>query len=205
MGSRDSYHHGDLKNALIKAGGEILAREGISALSLRKVAREAGVSHSAPYAHFKDKQALIAAISMEGFRQLLSNLETVEKEYAHAPEQLLVEAGWIYMQFAMQESDIFRVMFSGILEKEKEYPDLQEVIQKTFQTVVRVVIACQTAGILKNENTPLTAMTIWSQIHGLICLYLDGQISHTILDEHSLRDMLIFALNQIAIKSLQVA
>jgi AcrR family transcriptional regulator len=204
MGSRDSYHHGDLKNALIKAGGEILAREGISALSLRKVAREAGVSHSAPYAHFKDKQALIAAISMEGFRQLLSNLETIEKEYAHAPEQLLVEAGWIYMQFAMQESDIFRVMFSGILEKEKEYPDLQEVIQKTFQTVVRVVIACQTAGILKNENTPLIAMTIWSQIHGLICLYLDGQISHTILDEHSLRDMLVFALNQIAIKSLQV-
>ncbi|NMC47781.1 MAG: TetR/AcrR family transcriptional regulator [Chloroflexi bacterium] len=204
MGSRDSYHHGDLKNALIKAGGEILAREGISALSLRKVAREAGVSHSAPYAHFKDKQALIAAISMEGFRQLLSNLETIEKEYAHAPEQLLVEAGWIYMQFAMQESDIFRVMFSGILEKEKEYPDLQEVIQKTFQTVVRVVIACQTAGILKNENTPLTAMTIWSQIHGLICLYLDGQISHTILDEHSLRDMLVFALNQIVIKSLQV-
>ena len=202
MESKDTYHHGDLKNALIRAGGEILAREGASALSLRKVAREAGVSHSAPYAHFKDKQALIAAISMEGFNQLLSNLEKVEKEYIDAPERLLVEAGWVYIQFAMQESDIFKVMFSGVLEKEKDYPELVEVIQKTFQMVVRVVVACQATGILMEEDTSLTAMTIWSQIHGLVCLYLDGQISHTILDEHTLRDMLVFALNQIAIKSL---
>ena len=202
MESKDTYHHGDLKNALIRAGGEILAREGASALSLRKVAREAGVSHSAPYAHFKDKQALIAAISMEGFNQLLSNLEKVEKEYIDAPEHLLVEASWVYMQFAMQESDIFKVMFSGVLEKEKDYPELVEVIQKTFQVVVRVVIACQAAGILRNGDAPLIATTIWAQIHGLVCLYLDGQISHTILDEHTLRDMLVFALNQIAIKSL---
>jgi len=141
---------------------------------------------------------------MEGFNQLLSNLERVEREYEHAPEQLLVEAGWIYIQFAMQESDIFKVMFSGILEKEKDYPELVEVIQKTFQVVVRVVAACQTAGILKDEDTPLTAMTIWSQIHGLIALYLDGQISHTILDEHTLRDMLVFALKQIAVQSFHV-
>jgi AcrR family transcriptional regulator len=203
MESKDTYHHGDLKNALIRAGGEILAREGASALSLRKVAREAGVSHSAPYAHFKDKQALIAAISMEGFKQLLGNLETVEKEYEHAPEHLLVEASWVYMQFAMQESDIFKVMFSGVLEKEKDYPELVEVIQKTFQVVVRVVIACQAAGILRNGDAPLIAMTIWAQIHGLVSLYLEGQISHTILDEHSLREMLTFALNQIAISPLR--
>jgi len=80
MENKNTYHHGDLKNALISAGVEILAREGIGALSLRKVAKKAGVSHSAPYAHFKDKQALIAAISIEGFKKLLAELQnTVEK------------------------------------------------------------------------------------------------------------------------------
>ena len=67
MPRKKSYHHGDLKNALIKAGADILSNEGVSALSLRKVARKAGVSHAAPYAHFTDKQALIAAISTEGY------------------------------------------------------------------------------------------------------------------------------------------
>ena len=62
MPRKKSYHHGDLKNALIKAGADILSKEGVSALSLRKVAHKAGVSHAAPYAHFADKQALIAAM-----------------------------------------------------------------------------------------------------------------------------------------------
>lgn len=202
MASKSRYHHGDLKNALIKAGGEILAQEGVSALSLRKVAREAGVSHSAPYAHFKDKQALIAAISMEGFKHLLAQLQKAEVTYQHDPAKLLVEASWVYCQFALQETDIFKVMFSGILEKEKDYPELVGVVQKTFGVVVRVVNICQTAGILRNGDTQLTAMTIWAQIHGLLFLYLEGQISHTILDQYSLREILVFSLNQISLKPL---
>ena len=72
---RKTYHHGDLKNALIKAGVEILSQEGVEGLSLRKVAQRAGVSHNAPYSHFPDKQSLIAAISTEGFRQLYGELD----------------------------------------------------------------------------------------------------------------------------------
>ncbi len=77
MPKKKTYHHGDLKNALIKAGVEILAKDGVSGLSLRKVALRAGVSHSAPYSHFADKQALIAAISTEGFRQLYEKVSMV--------------------------------------------------------------------------------------------------------------------------------
>ena len=80
--AESNYHHGDLKNALIQAGVKILSKEGISGLSLRKVARQAGVSHAAPYAHFADKQALIAAISTEGYKQLYTRLKKSKK---HTP------------------------------------------------------------------------------------------------------------------------
>lgn len=203
MENKNSYHHGDLKNALISAGVEILAREGVGALSLRKVAKKAGVSHSAPYAHFKDKQALIAAISIEGFKKLHVELQSTVEKYKANPDQLLLETAWVYFEFAMQESDTFKVMFSGILEKEKDYPDLVDVVQQTFQMVVNVVFTCQAEGILRAGDADLTSVVVWSQIHGLISLYLEGQISHTILDHYELRKILLYALNQFTLVPIQ--
>src|SRR5664279_157938 len=121
--SPKKYHHGDLKNALIQAGIKILSKEGVGGLSLRKVASKAGVSHSAPYSHFADKQALIAAISTEGFRQLYERINGVTYEFKTKPSRQLVEVAWAYVQFAMDDRDRFKVMFSGILEKEREYPE----------------------------------------------------------------------------------
>src|SRR5687767_2459609 len=104
---KKTYHHGDLKNALINAGVDILAKDGVGGLSLRKVALKAGVSHSAPYAHFADKQALIAAISTEGFRQLYENINTAAQKYKDQPTKQLAEVGWAYVQFALDERDRF--------------------------------------------------------------------------------------------------
>ena len=91
MTKKKTYHHGDLKNALIRAGVDILAKDGVTGLSLRKVALKAGVSHSAPYAHFADKQALIAAISTEGFRQLYERVSRVTEKYRNQPDKQLLE------------------------------------------------------------------------------------------------------------------
>src|SRR3972149_5827742 len=135
MPKKKTYHHGDLKNACIKAGVEILAKDGVSGLSLRKVAKKAGVSHAAPYAHFVDKQALIAAISTEGFRQLYERISSVAEEYKTKPSTQLVEAAWTYVQFAMDDRDRFKVIFSGVLEKEKEYPEFVAESQRNFQLV----------------------------------------------------------------------
>src|SRR5512143_2864614 len=133
------YHHGDLENALIRAGVEILSKEGIEGLSLRKVAKRVGVSYAAPYAHFKDRQALIAAISTEGFKQLYDALEMAVSAHADDPRQQLVEAAWAYVQFATDNTAIFKVMFSGVLEKEKDYPTFVEVSRKAFDKVVQIV------------------------------------------------------------------
>ena len=106
MPGKDSYHHGDLKNALIEAGADILSKDGVSALSLRKVAQKAGVSHAAPYAHFADKQALIAAISTEGYKQTAtSRSRRSAEQYRADPLRRLVEASWAYVQFALDEPD----------------------------------------------------------------------------------------------------
>lgn len=194
-----SYHHGDLKNALIKAGVELLSKEGVSGLSLRKVAQHVGVSHNAPYSHFPDKQSLIAAISTEGFKQLYEELDTAISLYPDDPKRQIQEGAWAYVQFAMNNTDTFKIMFSGVLEKEKEYPAFVEISSKTFARVVDVVRACQEAGLLRAAPVELVAVAVWGQIHGIISLMLEGQISHTVLDQFELRDIVLFAIDQMLI------
>lgn len=197
------YHHGDLKNALIQAGVKVLAKDGINALSLREVARQAGVSHAAPYAHFTDKQALIAAIVTEGYKLLSARLETAINAWQNDVHRQLIETAWAYVQFAMQESDIFKIMFSGVLEQEKDYPEFVEHSQNTFKLVVQMVQHCQDAGILRELAPELMAVTVWGQVHGVISLIMMGQISHTVLDQYDLRKILITALNQLSLKQFE--
>lgn len=192
------YHHGNLKNALIKAGVEILAKDGVGGLSLRKVAKRAGVSHSAPYAHFKDRQSLIAAISTEGFRQLYDELNAAVLTQTNDPKEQLIEAAWTYVQFAMNNTDTFKIMFSGVLEKEKDYPSFVEISGKTFERVVDIVGVCQNAGILRPGPSELVAVSVWGQVHGIISLVLEGQISRRVLDRFTLRDILLFAISQMS-------
>ncbi len=193
----EKYHHGDLKNALIEAGVGILAGEGARGLSLRKVASLAGVSHAAPYAHFADKQALIAAISTEGYRRLYGKTEAQIEKYPHDPARQMVEVACAYVEFARSDREHFKVTFSGVVEKEKEYPDFVEIARKNFQLVVQVAAACQAAGILEPGPADLAAVSIWSLVHGFAVLLTEEQISHTILERMELRTLVIYLLNQI--------
>jgi len=192
------YHHGDLKNALIEAGIETLSKEGVGALSLRKVARRAGVSHTAPYAHYADKQALIAAIATEGYEKLYAKIAGVVQRYSDDPARQLVEAAWAYAEFALAETDQFKITFSGVVEKEKDYPAFVEVSQKNFKLVVEIIEACQREGVLPAGPSDVIAVGVWGLLHGLVSLVLEGQVSHTILDRLTLKELLVSALNLMA-------
>lgn len=205
MPRKKSYHHGDLKNALIQAGADILSKEGVSALSLRKVAQKAGVSHAAPYAHFTDKQALIAAISTEGYQKLYEKIALVAEQYRSDAPRRLVEAAWAYVQFALDEPDHFKVTLSGMIEKEQDYPAFVETARQTFSLVVDIVAQCQQAGILRTGSSDLTAVSVWALIHGFVTLLLENQVPHTVLDRYSVREMLIFTLNQITLVELDAS
>jgi len=193
-----SYHHGDLKNALIEAGIEILAEEGIHGLSLRKVASRAGVSHAAPYAHFTDKQALIAAISTEGYRQLYERIQAVVRQYAEDPLQQLVESAWAYLDFAIQKSAHFKITFSSAVEKEQDYPELVALTHQSFELVQQIVESCQAAGILSAGPSDVVAVGLWSQVHGLAALMLNGQISGMVLERLPMKSLLVACLRQLA-------
>src|SRR6516225_9375031 len=104
------YHHGDLWRALVQAGIEILHEEGVHALTLRAVARRAGVSHAAPYRHFADKEALLAAIAEDGYRRLISELADVLADEHASARQLMTEAGKRYVHFVLENPDHVRVM-----------------------------------------------------------------------------------------------
>jgi len=192
------YHHGDLKNGLIEAGIEILSTEGVSALSLRKVARRAGVSHTAPYAHYADKQALVAAIATDGHRKIYEKIAAVMEQYPDDPLRQFVETAWAYVEFGLEETDHFRITFSGAAEKERDYPALVEMTRKNYGVLRALVVRCQAAGILNPGEPDLVAVGVWGLVHGFVSLVQEGQVSSSVLSHYSLREMLIFTLNQIS-------
>jgi AcrR family transcriptional regulator len=194
---KDKYHHGDLKQALIFSGMKILKDEGVNALTLRSAARAAGVSHSAPYSHFKDKQALLAAISTMGFNDLYDRITSTISEFRNSPRELLTETGWTYIQFAVSEPNCFKLMFSGILEDEHSFPEFMGVVQKTYHKLVEVVEICQAGKVLHSGPLEESAIAVWSLVHGFVSLYLEQQLPGRVLEKYQLKKLLINTLLQL--------
>lgn len=160
-GNDDSYHHGDLRNALLEAGLDLLEREGLDALTLRGVARAAGVSHAAPYHHFDDKAALLAAIAERGFRAL--DREITERASGAVADRLQT-AAVTYVGFAVDHPELFRLMFSSAASPPDAPPELRAAARHAYGHII---------GVLDDEAAAVAA---WSIVHGLAMLLLDDQV-----------------------------
>lgn len=184
------YHHGDLRNALIRAGQTILAEEGVAALDLRKVARAAGVSHAAPYRHFADKQALLAAIAEQGFEQLAARMRAA---LADAPEDVrsqLMFLAHAYVGFAFEHPAHMREMFSGLTLEHAAYPTLHAAAKAAFQQVIQVVQRAQSRQAIGPGDPASLATIVWSQIHGVTMLLIEDQIMNVKGDERAVAQLL---------------
>jgi AcrR family transcriptional regulator len=197
--TRKNYHHGDLKNALIQAGIEILAEEGVSGLTLRKAARRAGVSHSAPYAHFADKQKLIAAIASDGHKKIFEQFEAVQARYVDDPLCQFLHGAWAYVQFGLQSPDHYKITFSGAIQDEHSHSEFIEYSQRNMQMLRTIVERCRSAGILSDGDfsSEIQAVSIWGLLHGVVLLIIQGQLPGTLIDAIQPKDMLIAALQQV--------
>ena len=199
MPKKKTYHHGDLKNALIQAGIEILAKEGVGGLSLRKAARQAGVSHAAPYAHFADKQNLIAAIASDGHSKINERLEAVLARHPDDPLRQFTGAAWAYVQFGLESPAHYKTTFSGVLQDEHSHPEFVEFSQRNMRVLQTIVERCRAAGILNvsDIDAELQAVSIWGVIHGLVSLMIQGQVPSNLMKRIQPKDMLIAALQQV--------
>ena len=174
--SSKTYHHGDLRNALIAAARDLLAEEGVSGLDLRKVARRAGVSHAAPYRHFADKQALLAAIAEDGFRQLGTRVADAGAGAGADPRSQLLALAWAYVEFALDYPAHMREMFSGLTIDRATYPSLYAASKAPFNLTIEAIGRGQACGALAAGDPIQCTLATWAQIHGLAMLLLEDQI-----------------------------
>lgn len=175
MSTRAGYHHGSLREALVRACLDLIRAEGIGAVSLRRVAREAGVSPGAPYHHFADRAALLTAISADGFQLLRDRLVEARADAASSSAALLglVQA---YVRFATEQPAYFHLMFRPELAQPDKDPDGTAAADESLRVLAEVVADCQRDGAAPpGPAEPLVAM-VWSLSHGLASLWIDGPL-----------------------------
>ena len=165
MPKKRAYHHGHLREALLKAAIRLIAEAGPAGFTLREVACRAGVSHNAPYRHFRDKDELLAAVAAQGFRELKQAMVDASKSQPTALDRLK-RSGLGYVSFAMWRPEHFAVMFDAPIAPAK-YPECAEAAGQAFGTLVGFVEACQREGQLPQENVLQRALAAWSLVHGI--------------------------------------
>jgi AcrR family transcriptional regulator len=167
MKSMPKYHHGDLRNALISIATELLTEEGLHALSLRKMAHRAGVSHNAPYMHFADKEAVLVAIAEEGFRLLSIEVESAISQVSTTRLQLIAASN-AYVNFALNHPSHVQLMFCPY--DEEKYPSLIESSQASLHRLSQLVKIGQEKRELISGNTEEMTTAIWAMVHGVATL-----------------------------------
>jgi AcrR family transcriptional regulator len=170
-----TYHHGNLRAALIEAGLAALEQQDTADLSLRAIARDVGVSANAAYRHFADKDALLAAVAAEGFRRFAQHQSQAAQGHATALEAR-VAAGRAYVQFAQDHPALFRLMFGRLLNATAP-AELQDSAGMAFQGLLEAS-ARESTTPADSDHVLTLAIARWSMVHGLSHLILDGQLAH---------------------------
>lgn len=174
LSSETAYHHGNLHQSLIDAALELITEnQETKTLSLREVARRVGVSHTAPYRHFADKDALLAAVAEEGFHILTLCLQSSLKNTSDEPLQELQAIGVAYVKFAIAHPAHYRVMFGALRADSQSYPSLSTAGQEAFSVMTNIIEIGQDAGKIKTGEPQHLAWVTWSLVHGLAMLLLE--------------------------------
>jgi AcrR family transcriptional regulator len=171
---------GELRAKILQASVELIEEEGLGKLSMREVARRAGVTHQAPYHHFEDREAILGEIAAEGFRNLTERIERAMSDAgAEASVPLrLREMGRAYVEFACQQPAHFRIMFRPELVNPERCPGARAEGDSAFSTVTRIVHAAVEAGLPAQPSEEALVTMLWSLAHGLAGLILDGPLAH---------------------------
>lgn len=175
--SHSKYHHGDLRNALLTATLSLIEEKGLTAFTVREVAKRAGVSHAAPYRHFKDKDDLLFEVAIEGFSLMVSETKKRSEKHRGNPLARFQVCGLSYIDFATSHPSHYRAMFFSGENKEK-YPEaLVASFDESFRLLRDIILECQEKGLIKTGDTNDFALAAWSIVHGYAKLCIDGFIN----------------------------
>lgn len=179
------YHHGNLRDALLRAARDLLETEGVEGLSLRALAKATGVTQAAPYSHFRDKDDLLAAIAEEGFQRLALQMAedaTGATSTRQRIERLMVS----YIRFAQDNKALFQIMFGRELSDLRQYPTLAMTAGKSY-----ALISTALANRLKGEvDARFMTVTLWSLCHGLTTLIIEQKLDPKSFDTETVEDFI---------------
>lgn len=172
---KPAYHHGNLSQQAHQLALDILREQGDTAISLRALARQIGVSGPALYRHFADRESLLADLAIDGFQQLRERLRA-ETDDAQAPRPTLIRIGQAYIDFAQAEPNLYRLMFGGRILPKGQHPRLDQAGREAFQVLSDTVARGQQAGELKQAPLSMLTASAWSLVHGFALLAIDGHL-----------------------------
>ncbi|MFI2203587.1 TetR/AcrR family transcriptional regulator [Streptomyces sp. NPDC020192] len=181
------YHHGDLRAALLKSAERTLRKKGVGALSLRELARDTGVSHAAPGRHFKDKQALIDALALDGYERLNHALDTAAGRLSRTFEDRMAAVARAYLGFAVDNPELLELMFTRKHEPDSS-AQLAAAVDHSLGSFARMIADAQEQGEIIAGDPERITMVVAASLHGLAALIagcaLDAEEAMSGLDEH---------------------
>ena len=168
--SRDSYHHGNLREALVEAARRLIAERGLGGFAFAELARAAGVSPAAPYRHFRDRGALVAELARQGFERLADDLLTAWNDGRPDPAASIERCGRAYLAFARRDPAAYAAMFDGV--QGETDPALRGAADAAFAVIRRACeAACVTAPAAARPPALMVALHVWSLCHGTASLF----------------------------------
>ncbi len=190
--ARRSYHHGNLRRALLDEALATIRAEGVSGVTLREIGARLGVSRTALYRHFADKEALLSAVATEGFRALRHELVTAWTA-AGAGDAAFRAMGVAYVRFAVSNPSHYRVMFGGAVDSQARDAELLAEGEGAFRALVDALAALQRDQVIRWDDTVLMARYVWSLVHGMAMLAIDGK-----LHEHgTVEELMTYAFDRL--------
>ena len=170
---KPNYHHGNLRDELMKVAVKHLHETGVEKLSLRAIARELEVSQTAPYRHFKDKNTLLAALATDGFKTLKKKMLAAIKQCENNNGCALQSCGIAYINFARQNPEKYQLMFGqGIIDRQ-QYIELMSNSKAAFNVLQEVIERGVQQGSFKDQGIEMVSNTAWALVHGLSTLIID--------------------------------
>lgn len=176
-----SYHHGNLRAALLEQAEVVLTESGVAGLSLRGLARDLGVSHAAPTRHFRDRQAVLDALVTGGFTDLNQRMRAAA-DSSGPVERRLAELGRAYVRFATERAALLGLMFTAKRE-ERSREELHQLGHAGLEIAAELITEAQHAGVVRPGDPMRLAQVAFSAVHGLAALSVGGLLDDTPVDE----------------------